>query len=144
MPVYVPAWCKELDPNCPLLPQLQVHRDGYCDNCGKELPVRRRRWCSNRCANEPYANFSLHHDWKEARAHALERDGYKCVKCGTAEVIIRVSRTRTRSNLEVNHIAPRRGRGYGRGCHNHQSNLETLCVICHQRVTAEQRRSLLT
>lgn len=46
---------------------------------------------------------------------------------------------RRRHRLEVNHIVPRRGRGYGTGCWNHASNLETLCHNCHLTVTAEQR-----
>lgn len=41
--------------------------------------------------------------------------------------------------LEVNHVEPRRGRGYALGCHNHLANLETLCHPCHVTVTAEQR-----
>ena len=45
--------------------------------------------------------------------------------------------------LEVNHIEPRVGRGYGFGCHNHLSNLETLCHPCHvietRRQAAERR-----
>lgn len=42
---------------------------------------------------------------------------------------------------EVDHIVPRVGRGYGLGCHNHQSNLRTLCHQCHVEVTAQQRRA---
>lgn len=42
--------------------------------------------------------------------------------------------------LEVNHIDPRRGGGYGPGCWNHLDNLETLCHRCHLDVTAEQLR----
>jgi HNH endonuclease len=44
-----------------------------------------------------------------------------------------------RIGLEVNHIEPRYGRGYGNGCHNHLSNLETLCRACHVAVTKVQR-----
>lgn len=43
--------------------------------------------------------------------------------------------------LEVNHIAPRRGRGYGPGCHHHLDNLETLCKPCHVAVTNLQREA---
>jgi 5-methylcytosine-specific restriction endonuclease McrA len=42
---------------------------------------------------------------------------------------------------EVNHIEPRRGRGYNLGCHNHAENLETLCHACHLDVTKSQRGS---
>ena len=58
-----------------------------------------------------------------------ERDGWACVKCGT------------RRNLSVNRIEPRNGQCYGRGCHHHLSNLETLCQPCHVGVTNAQRRA---
>jgi hypothetical protein len=41
--------------------------------------------------------------------------------------------------LEVNHIVPRNGAGYGFGCWNHQDNLETLCHGHHVEVTNAQR-----
>jgi len=44
--------------------------------------------------------------------------------------------------LEVNHIEPRRGRGYHSGCHHHLENLETLCRPCHTDETNRQRRGL--
>ena len=40
--------------------------------------------------------------------------------------------------LEVNHIEPRKGAGYGPGCHHHLDGLETLCHACHLEVTAAQ------
>lgn len=43
--------------------------------------------------------------------------------------------------LEVNHIIPREGRGYGAGCHHHLANLEVLCHQCHLGVTNLQVRS---
>lgn len=51
-------------------------------------------------------------------------------------------RRRSAPPLEVNHIEPRRGQGYGFGCpHHHLENLETLCRPCHVEVTTEQRRA---
>jgi 5-methylcytosine-specific restriction endonuclease McrA len=47
----------------------------------------------------------------------------------------------THRQLEVNHIVPRNGGGYGKGCHHHLSNLETLCHPCHVAVTNEQRKA---
>lgn len=41
--------------------------------------------------------------------------------------------------LEVNHIEPRVGRGYGWGCHHHLTNLETLCHLCHVDETNRQK-----
>lgn len=119
-----------IDPGCPVLPKLRQHVDGECDRCGKHLPKGRRRWCSDDCATFNYREFSRQHDWTAAREAALKRDGVKCVRCGVSRY----------SLLEVNHIVPRNGQGYGRGCHNHLDNLETLCHRCHVGVTNEQRR----
>lgn len=51
-------------------------------------------------------------------------------------------RHRTTHELEVNHIVPREGRGYTKGCHHHQDNLETLCRPCHVDETRRQRLGL--
>jgi hypothetical protein len=42
--------------------------------------------------------------------------------------------------LEVHHVVPRRGDGYGAGCHHHLDGLETLCHRCHAAITATQQR----
>lgn len=110
-----PSICNEFTP--------YADTPGVCDHCGKELKGRRRRWCSQACSDE----LTRQHDWGWARNAAKRRDGQKCVRCGKTH------------SLEVNHIVPRVGRGYGWGCHNHLSNLETLCHWCHLEVTAQQR-----
>ncbi len=99
---------------------------GHCAvaTCAKPLPRRRRRWCSDQCSRV----YGQNHDWGNARMAARRRDGYKCVRCESKE------------KIEVNHIIPRRGRGYGTGCQHHQTNLETLCHNCHVRITNEQRK----
>jgi 5-methylcytosine-specific restriction endonuclease McrA len=98
---------------------------GVCDRCGAELTGRRRRWCSKACENE----WAAEHYWNAARNAAKRRDGQRCVRegCGLTHT------------LEVNHIVPREGQGYGWGCHNHLSNLETLCHDHHVAVTNGQR-----
>lgn len=123
-----------IDPNCPLLPKLRPHVDGECDRCGKHLPKGRRRWCSDSCATYNYREFLLHHDWASARNAALKRAGGKCVRCGVPGKL-----QYGRYSLEVNHIEPRNGGGYGRGCAHHQDNLEALCAPCHQIETNRQR-----
>ncbi len=70
------------------------------------------------------------HRWKLARKAALKRDGGKCVKCGASGV-----------PLEVNHISPLVGRGYGASCYQHLDNLESCCKPCHQKITNEQRKA---
>lgn len=103
---------------------------GVCDACGKPLTGRQQRWCSFECSRVE----APHHDWNAARRAAKRRDGHKCVKCGRADEVDE----RFRSILEVNHIEPRVGKGYGWGCWNHQDNLETLCHECHVEVTKAQ------
>ncbi len=125
---------------------------GHCWRCGKELPPRRRHWCSDECGQWWWRN----HDWNGARDAALKRDNYYCQKCGvdgypiTERVVWSAipkrqfrticGRTMFPVKLEVNHIVPRDGLGYGQGCHHHQEGLETLCQNCHLVVTARQRK----
>jgi 5-methylcytosine-specific restriction endonuclease McrA len=141
---------------CELIPE---HPPAGCAGCGKPLPKRRTRWCSDWCSSNWWRTFAEQHDWAEARAAALKRDR-GCVRCGAMpfdepEPHLRdftrerwkdylpahkawVQR-RALAQLEVNHIVPRVGKGYGRGCHNHLDNLETLCHRCHVKVTNVQR-----
>lgn len=104
-----------------LLPFAEVA--GVCDHCGKALTGRQQRWCSRECSFVEWPE----HDWNSARKAAKKRDGHRCVQCGSG------------ASLEVNHIEPRVGKGYGWGCWNHQDNLETLCHDCHVAVTNAQR-----
>ncbi len=117
---------------------------GLCWRCGVALPPRRRHWCSDDCGQW----WRNNHDWNSAREVALKRDKHRCVKCGADGYPISSSlyrgsytgRTMFPVKLEVNHIVPREGKGYGQGCHNHQENLETLCHNCHVAVTRRQRK----
>jgi 5-methylcytosine-specific restriction endonuclease McrA len=109
--------------NCKIAkgPYKKHHRK--CEWCGKKLPKRRRRWCSDRCGQSFYNN----HHWNAARRAARKRDGYKCVQCGSKE------------HLEVNHIVPCLGKHHEAGCWHHLSNLETLCHEHHVVVTRQQK-----
>lgn len=117
--------------SCPLM--VGVGAAGGCDWCGAPLTGRRTRWCSDECCNE----FGRQHAWTAARGAALVRDKRSCVRCGSERD---PDGKRWRGWLQVNHIDPRVGRGYGFGCHNHLSNLETLCHPCHVDETNRQRR----
>jgi 5-methylcytosine-specific restriction endonuclease McrA len=55
-------------------------------------------------------------EWKQARAAAQRRDGFRCVRCGL---------TNRKTKLEVHHID-------GDPFNNDLSNLETLCQIHHR------------
>lgn len=116
--------------NCPLI----FDQKGFCAvrACGKELPKRRRRWCSTDCAEF----IGRNHHWGAARWAAIKRDGGRCVQCGA----LGRGDLFNAAGLEVNHILARNGRGYSTGCHNHLDGLETLCHGCHAVITAEQAR----
>ncbi len=109
---------------CPLI----TDTTGVCSRveCARPLIGRQRKWCSQECNDWFWAN----HLWSWARETARKRDNRHCVRCSTGGAI------------EVNHIDPRRGKGYGTGCWNHQDNLETLCSVHHQEETNRQRRGL--
>jgi hypothetical protein len=132
--------------NCSLLPYADTR--GVCAACGTRIE-RLQRWCSDDCARF----YERNHYWPNARVAALQRDGHRCIKCDWHKELFDQladgqyfmwSRTALTQNsddnwLEVNHITPRLGQGYGMGCHNHLSNLETLCHRCHVKVTRRQR-----
>ena len=104
-------------------------RKGFCWRCEAALPPRRRKWCSEDCAELYWRN----HSWSYTREAAIRRDNWRCRICGYGQDFIR-------TGLEVNHIVPLEGIGYGDGCHNHLDNLETLCHGCHVIVTTRQGR----
>jgi hypothetical protein len=63
--------------------------------------------------------------WQKKRLEIMERDGWKCVKCGDAS-----------NELQVNHRFYIKGKDqwdYDNRC------LETLCRPCHEIVTDKQR-----
>ena len=66
--------------------------------------------------------------WAAARQRVLNRDGWRCKRCGL------------RGRLEIHHVTPLHlgGDGYA------LDNLETLCRSCHFAVTAEGNRRKLT
>ena len=118
---------------------------GTCGTCGAVL-TGRSRWF---CAGGPCAkNWRRNHQWGVAKAAALKRDGYRCVRLGCGAGPHSNSNQR---GVEVNHIAPLASVAHAQGlttsaalrsrtgCWNHLENLETLCITHHREATAEQR-----
>jgi 5-methylcytosine-specific restriction endonuclease McrA len=105
---------------CPLMPY--AHAAGRCDHCGHVLHGRQTRYCGARCRNF----ITMQHRWTQARAAAKKRDGYACTECGDDK------------SLEVHHVIPREGNGYGWGCAHHSENLLTLCHTHHVVINNQQ------
>lgn len=121
------AFLKKIRKNCRLVPKLKKQK-GKCELCGNPLPPRHTRWCSKKCVNYFWKVVLDNHDWTHARKAAKKHDK-KCVECGSDE------------NLEVNHIKPLNGKGYGPSCSHHLQNLQVLCKPHHQVKTNQQRKA---
>jgi len=96
-----------------------------CAYCGKPLTGRQKYYCSEECRWNFYVKFKDYQSWLEVREKALERDGYRCVKCG-------------RPANEVDHIVPI---ALG-GSMFDLNNLQSLCSECHKRKTLSDLRKI--
>lgn len=63
-------------------------------------------------------------EWQERSREAKTRDGWKCILCGTDD-----------DELHADHIIP-----LSKGGTNEMSNLQTLCVTCHETKTGRPLR----
>lgn len=87
---------------------------------------RKRQW-----QQKQREAFRAQHGYSEAshygagglRKDVLERDGYKCVRCGMTDEEHKAKWARP---ITVDHIDRDRS-------HNVMGNLQTLCLICHGR-----------
>lgn len=114
-------------------PRVSTKVPGVCGACGVALVGRNHWFCPSPGWNQDAIGscrlrWMQNHDWGSASREAMRRAQSRCLRCGNPAV-------------EVNHIEPREGRGYTKGCHHHQEGLEPLCHQCHLAVTAEQRWS---
>jgi endogenous inhibitor of DNA gyrase (YacG/DUF329 family) len=105
-----------------------VEIDASCAECGKKLelqPAHNRRaennFCSKACQSEfqkveqPDHDWRSHVKWRKLREHIYNRDGRKCVECGT------------QSELHAHHIIP-----VSEGGEKYKmENIKTLCESCH-------------
>lgn len=130
---------------CPLVAP-GAGQPGRCRMCAAPLTGRRTRWCSETHA----AWWANNHEWTSARREAIRRasilstaNGWDlwtyCDECGKRCLDISTA-AGIRREAEVNHVEPRWGAGYDKGCWNHQTNLQVLCHSCHLAETARQRR----
>lgn len=106
---------------------------GHCAHCGTWLDVPYHQDCGDCDAKR---TRRLYQRLRKRKGFWNLWDARR--RWWSARLLDRIMRGR---RPEVNHIEPRNGQGYRKGCHHHQSNLETLCHTCHVRVTTEQRRA---
>jgi len=127
-----------------------------CVWCQKEVPPRRRNWCSNECVEQ----YKLQGDWTYLCRVIRKRDKGVCAKCGIDTVALRkkfremalqlgwkvvqdyaatlnIPKHRVRKRLyDVDHIVP-----CAEGGRDDPTNLRTLCIPCHRaETTALQQR----
>ena len=106
------------------------HPSKECERCGKKFffyPSRLKhgnpRYCSQSCAgnirtseNERFRRLQTS-EWDKIRSAIIDRDGGKCARCGTSEL------------LTVHHIVK-----WAISKDDSQSNLITLCRSCHYSI----------
>lgn len=112
--------------NCPVTPHFQER--SRCGTCGVTIAEKGSGFCGDDCAR----TFVVNHNWDLARFAAMHRDHHTCTRCG-----YRTSADDPTQDLVVRHLEiPPSGNVRGRGCHQHLTNLETLCRSCDSAVTA--------
>jgi 5-methylcytosine-specific restriction protein A len=103
-----------------------ARKRGYCMMCGRKLPFRKRKYCSDRCHDAAWGLL-----WKNIRLRHLKAAKWACSQCGN-------------NAWEVHHIIP-----MFLGGTSLDENLEVLCYDCHidrhrvlsHEMTAKRRRS---
>jgi 5-methylcytosine-specific restriction endonuclease McrA len=99
-----------------------MSKKGKCLWCGGELPKHRRKYCCDEHANLYFIHYISPLWWNNARRMALERAGYKCENCGSAERL-EVHHKEALECFESRHNSPK----------NRQDNLKVLCRPCHEK-----------
>ena len=105
---------------------------GQCRICKKPLPKRRRSWCSQECVE----HYRLMTDWNYIRGKILERDQYRCQRCGHEPWRGPSGRRRRHLDMHVDHIVELQDGG----SFHDPANLQVLCEACHVDKTNEERR----
>lgn len=155
--------CREINKKLrePLRGKIETGTENFlCRWCGKEVPKRRRTFCSNECVHEHRLRSNIDY----MRENVFKRDHGICIKCGldceklkldaisilekfdsykAAEFLvlhnIPVGRikgflSRRLSLWDADHIVSVRNGGGGCGL----TGMRTLCSGCHARLTKEQ------
>jgi len=117
-----------------------------CLNCDVVLTGRRRRYCSDKCAYEFFAN----HDWSTLRLKVLKKSNLTCAMCGfhlekvegqyVWECVAPKSDSRiyyryrdASATFVVDHIVPI----FAGGPEFDEANLQVLCLRCNKKKTSQ-------
>lgn len=140
--VYCPECVEEADEflGKPFAETVDVERiERTCDYCDKSMVMlecnRRQghgRFCSNECRNswmsDQWGDGEAVYNgcWREVRREVLDRDDYRCQKCGVTSIELG-------QNPDVHHIKPVRTFDNPQEAHS-VNNLISLCKSCHMQV----------
>jgi len=97
----------------------EIKATGFCLNCEKDLPKRRKKYCSDKCRDEFYEN----HIWTLFRMRIIKKRGRKCEDCGFQEG----TNSDYYSELHVHHL--KRIIDNGELCN--PENVVVVCSKCH-------------
>jgi 5-methylcytosine-specific restriction endonuclease McrA len=104
----------------------------HCTICGKSLPPKRRKYCSDKCFLHWY-NRIARFDWPSIRKAVRRRDKYTCRDCGTKR-----DKYGGSPKLTVHHVVPIKDGGpeFDIG------NCVTLCETCHRKRHQSMKKTL--
>ena len=124
-----------------------------CLNCGNPLPKGRRKYCCDECSYE----FFVKHNFTLLKFKIFDRDDYTCQDCGYkweinkdekeqfdryrkehSSWLYRITWLTLTDCLQCDHIVPI---CLG-GAEFDEDNLQTLCIECHKKKTAEDMKVL--
>lgn len=133
-------WCSDACSQRHHLAYLVQHDWGMARDAALQRDGRRCRRCGSNGMAPAEERAAL---WRSFEHEIATADDARTCRHRIDEAASAMRMLLMQYQLEVNHIFPRRGRGYANSCAHHLENLETLCRQCHQMVTNVQRMQLI-
>lgn len=103
----------------------QDYRSPVCDACARTRPQRPASRNKRRRTDHAKAGDKIYGDprWAKVRALALQRDSYRCIRCGTTQQLVVHHDIEWTEGIDPYDL----------------DNLETLCRRCHGQLHAHRR-----
>jgi 5-methylcytosine-specific restriction endonuclease McrA len=114
---------KEENPRLRPVPLPYLGEPGVCALCGKDLPPRRRKWCSDDCAINYDRQRGFSYRWAAIEQNKKKHGHLACDKCSNP--------IEFECDATADHIKPL----YLGGDHS-VSNLQILCPVCNREKTS--------